>query len=123
MGVNTHAFPYEPGFVLWPEVGEFPESGGLVSSSGPLYIDGQLSSSLGSCNYIIGDPKFVQALMTVGGRFGGRPNFFWNIYISSQGTALFYVNAARLSTQTTYTFIKLPQGALPSGTSITKRGM
>ena len=37
----THAFPYEPGFVLWFEVGEFTTSGELVSSSGELEYIGE----------------------------------------------------------------------------------
>jgi hypothetical protein len=36
VGVITHAFPYEPGFVLWLEAGEFAVSGGEGCSSGEL---------------------------------------------------------------------------------------
>jgi hypothetical protein len=99
VGVNTHAFPYEPGFVLWPEVGEFPESGGLVSSSGALYIDGQVSSSLSLATIyyrvIRNSSKRNDSRSEEG--LEGAPTFFRNLYISSQGTALlFYVNAAQI---------------------------
>lgn len=54
MGVITHAFPYEPGFVLWLETGEFAVSGGEVWSSDELsYMIGRGVKILRVWNYIL----------------------------------------------------------------------
>jgi hypothetical protein len=54
VGVITHAFPYEPGFVLWLEAGEFAVSGGEVCSSDELsYMIGRGVKILRVWNYIL----------------------------------------------------------------------